>query len=130
VGVHRTHLADEAGHVRWDEDLLDQIWTRCHPVLRRINAELFRWMVGEFFNTPKRGGLRVLTQLTAEFPDLAPRLPELRRQVRQLARSKAYHQSLYSREMVPRTFARFDKHAEFSLLGRTLYGYERNLLQT
>ena len=130
VRVHRTHLADEAGHVRWDEDLLDQIWNRCHPVLRRINAELFRWMVGEFFNTPKRGGLRVVSQLTAEFPELAPRLPQLRTQVRQLARSKTYHQSLYSREMVPRTFARFDEHAEFSLLGRTLYGYERNLLHS
>jgi hypothetical protein len=128
VGVHRTHLADEAGHVGWDEDLLDQIWDRCHPVLRRINAEVFRWMVGEFFNTPKRGGLRVVSQLTVEFPEMAPRLPQLREQVRQLAHSRAYHQSLYSREIVPRTFARFDRYAEFSLLGRTLYGYERNRL--
>jgi P-aminobenzoate N-oxygenase AurF len=130
VSVHRTHLADEAGHVGWDEDLLDQVWDRCHPALRRINAELFRWMVGEFFNTPKRGGLRVATRLTVEFPELAPRLGELRTQVRQLARSGTYHRSLYSREMVPRTFARFDKYAEFSWLGRTLYGYERNTLET
>jgi hypothetical protein len=130
VGVHRTHLADEAGHVRWDEDLLDQIWGGCHPVLRRLNAELFRWMVGEFFNTPKRGGLRVVSQLTVEFPELAPRLSQLRTQVRELAHSRPYHQSLYSREMVPRTFARFDRHAEFSWLGRTLYGYERHTLET
>jgi len=130
VSVHRAHLADEADHVRWDEDLLDQLWDRCHPVLRRINAEFFRWMVGEFFNTPKRGGLHVVSRLIVEFPELAPRLPQLRTQVRQLAHSKTYHQSLYSREMVPRTFARFDKYAEFSLLGRTLYGYERNPLET
>jgi hypothetical protein len=126
VAAHRTHLADEAGHVRWDEDLLDQIWDPCHPVLRRINAELFRWMVGEFFNAPKRGGLQVVSQLTREFPDLTPRLPALRGQVRELARSRTYHQSLYSREMVPRTFARFDQYPEFSFLGRTLYGYERD----
>ena len=127
VAVHRTHLADEVGHVGWDEDLLDQIWDNCHPVLRRVNAELFRWMVGEFFNTPKRGGLQVVSQLTVEFPELAPRFPQLVAQVRQLARSRTYHRSLYSREMVPRTFARFDKYAEFAWLGRTLYGYERKL---
>jgi hypothetical protein len=125
VDVHRVHLADEADHVRWDEELIDHIWNACPPRQRRINAELFRWLVGEFFNTPKRGGVRVVIQLAAEFEDLGPRLPELRRQVLDLARSPAYHRSLYSREIVPRTFARFDKHAEFFRLGRTLYGYDR-----
>jgi len=125
VDVHRVHLADEADHVRWDEELIDHIWDACPPVQRRINAELFRWLVGEFFNTPKRGGIRVLARLAAEFEDLGPRLPELRRQVLGLARSPAYHRSLYSRDIVPRTFARFDRHTEFSRLGRTLYGYDR-----
>ena len=125
VEVHRVHLADEADHVRWDEELLDHIWNACPPLQRRVNAELFRWLVGEFFNTPKRGGLRVVLQLAAEFTDLGPRLPELRQQVLDLAQSPAYHRSLYSRDIVPRTFARFDRHAEFSRLGRTLYGYDR-----
>jgi P-aminobenzoate N-oxygenase AurF len=125
VEVHRVHLADEADHVRWDEELLDHIWDACPPVQRRISAELFRWLVGEFFNTPRRGGLRVLAQLAEEFDELAPRLPELRRQVLDLARSPAYHRSLYSRDIVPRTFARFDRHTEFSRLDRTLYGYDR-----
>jgi P-aminobenzoate N-oxygenase AurF len=129
VDVHRTHLADEAGHVRWDEDLLDQIWTACTPLLRRFNAELFRWMVGEFFNTPRRGGLRVVSHFADEFPELTPRLPELRKQLFDLSRSPQYHRSLYSREMVPRTFARFDKCPEFSLLGRTLHGYDRRHIE-
>ena len=38
-------------------------------ILRRLNAELFRWMVGEFFNTPKRGGLRVVSHLVREVPE-------------------------------------------------------------
>ena len=125
VDVHRIHLADEAGHVRWDEDLLDRIWTACTPLVRRFNAELFRWMVGEFFNTPRRGGLRVVSHFAGKCPELASRLPELRQQVVDLSRSPEYHRSLYSREMVPRTFARFDRCPEFSLLGRTLYGYDR-----
>jgi hypothetical protein len=125
VTVHRTHLKDEVGHVGCDEELLDQLWEHCHPLVRRVNAELFRWMLGEFFNTPKRGGLRVLTQLAAEFPSLRPRASELRRAVLDLARSPAYHRSLYSRGIVPRTFARFDRCPEFSSLSRTLYGYQR-----
>jgi hypothetical protein len=125
VNVHRAHLKDEVGHVGWDEELLDELWEACSPVLRRINAELFRWMVGEFFNTPKRGGLRVVSHFAREFPELTPRLPELRAAVLDLARSPAYHRSLYSREMVPRTFARFDRFPEFCSLSRTLYGYER-----
>jgi hypothetical protein len=129
VDVHRIHLADEAGHVRWDEDLLDRIWTACPPLLRRFNAELFRWMVGEFFNTPRRGGLRVVSHFASEFPELTPRLPELRQQLFALSRSPEYHRSLYSRQIVPRTFARFDKCPEFFLLGRTLYGYDRRHIE-
>jgi hypothetical protein len=130
VDVHRVHLADEADHVRWDEELLDHIWGACPRLQRHLNAELFRWMVGEFFNTPKRGGLRVIDRLVDEFADLRPRRSELRRQVLDLARSPAYHRSLYSRDIVPRTFARFDRHAEFSRLGRTLYGYDRGDIVT
>jgi hypothetical protein len=126
VDAHRTHLRDEVDHVGWDEELLDELWESCGPALRRINAELFRWMVGEFFNTPKRGGLRVVAQLVREFPALAPRLAGLRTAVLDLARSPAYHRSLYSREMVPRTFARFDRFPEFASLNRTLYGYDRS----
>jgi hypothetical protein len=125
VAVHRAHLQDEVGHVGWDEELLDELWERCRPVIRRMNAELFRWMLGEFFNTPKRGGLRVVTQLAQEFPALAPRGAELCRAVLDLGRSPTYHQSLYSRAIVPRTFARFDRFPEFSSLSRTLYGYQR-----
>ena len=125
VGAHRAHMADETGHVGWDEALLDRIWDRCHPLLRKVNAELFRWLVGEFFNTPKRGGVAVLAQLAAEMPALAPRLRTLRTELRGLGASPSYHRSLYSRAMVPRTFARFDRYPEFSSLGRTLYGYDR-----
>jgi hypothetical protein len=127
VDVHRAHLTDEVGHVGWDEALLDELWDACRPGLRRVNAELFRWMMGEFFNTPKRGGMRALAAFASEFHDLAPRVTELRDAVRRLSRSPAYHRSLYSREIVPRTFARFDRYPEFASLGRTLYGYEPKL---
>jgi hypothetical protein len=124
VEAHRAHMKDEVGHVGWDEELLDELWEACSPTLRRANAALFRWMVGEFFNVPKRGGVRVLSVFAGEFSDLQPRLRDLEAAVRDLAESPSYHRSLYSREIVPRTFARFDRCPEFSSLGRTLHGYE------
>jgi hypothetical protein len=116
VAAHRLHLADEVGHVRWDEELIDTLWRRAHPVLRRANAKLFAWLLDEFFGTPKRAQLRVIEELGRELPELRPRLPEMRRQLLALSRDEAYRTSLYSRAIVPRTFARFDATPEFRAL--------------
>jgi len=123
AATHRSHLADEINHARWDEQLLDRLWESSGPALRTINARLFGFMVGEFFNAPKRGGVRVVRQLARECPELRPRLPEMLRQMRALRQCEAYHRSLYSREIVPRTFARLDRAPEFRHLGRHLLGY-------
>ena len=121
VAAHRLHLADEARHVRWDEELLDALWQRARPLLRTVNAKLFAWMMEEFFAAPKRAQLRVIEQLVRERPELRGRLPEMRRQVLALSRDEEYRTSLYSREIVPRTFARFDRTPEFRAL--RLCGY-------
>ncbi len=112
VATHRAHLADEVDHVRWDEELIDELWAGSSPGLRRANAALFRWMLAEFFYTPKRGQVRVLEQLASEYPEV--RLPELRRQLLGLSRDKSYRATLYSRRIVPRVFARFDQWPEFA----------------
>ncbi len=122
VQAHRLHLADEVGHVRWDEELLDALWQRSHPLLRETNARIFAWMMGELFSTPKRAQLRVVDELAREFPELREGLPEMRRQVLALAADDGYRASLYSREIVPRTFARFDATPE--LRGLKLCGYQ------
>ena len=122
VEAHRCHLADEAKHVRWDEELLDALWLRAHPLLRTVNAKLFSWMLREFFGAPKRAQLHVLDELARELPEMRGRLPEMRRQMLALSRDEAYLKTLYSREIVPRTFARFDKCPEFRTL--SLCGYQ------
>lgn len=126
VATHRRHLADEVDHVRWDEELLDVVWKRTPPLLRQINARLFGWMVGEFFNTPRRAGLRMVEQLVREFPELSGFAEEMRQQVLDLREDENYHLTLYSREIVPRTFARFDRWPEFSRLQEVLPGYHAN----
>ena len=44
------------------------------------------------------------------------------REMRELKSNAAYLASLYSREITPRSFARFDAHPEFALLAQTLPG--------
>ena len=119
--VHRTHLRDEMGHIGWDEELLDWLWPQVGPALRSMNVRLLRWMLGEFFLLPKRSGRRVVEQLVKEFPQLDA--SALFREMRELKSNAAYLASLYSREITPRAFARFDAHPEFALLAQTLPGY-------
>jgi hypothetical protein len=123
VAVQRRHLADEIGHVHWDEDLLDWVWPRTGPLLRRFNIQIFRWMIEEYFSTPKRSALRVISALIEEFPDLHPRYAEFCRQLRALGRNPAYRQSLYCSENVPHTFRRFDAWREFQSLTRAMPDY-------
>lgn len=124
ITVHRAHLADEAGHVRWDEELLEVFWARCGRRQRWLNARLFAWMLGAFFNTPRRGQVRVVEELAVEFPELRPRLPQMRAALLALAQNEAYHHTLYSRRIVPKTLARFDECREFAAVSRVLRGYQ------
>lgn len=121
VATHRAHLADEVGHVGWDGELLDWLWPRTGRTIRSVNVRLLAWMIGEFFLLPKRSGVRVVEQLAHEFPQLDS--AALRRALSGLKNNAGYVRSLYSREMTPRTFARFDALPEFASLGRTLPGY-------
>ncbi len=122
VILHRTHLADEVHHVRWDEELLDILWRHAGAWQRKVNAGLFRWMMREFFGTPKRAQVRVLDELARQCPELRNRLPEMRRQLRALAYDRAYPSSLYSRESIPRSFARFDAWPEMRSVAAQLAG--------
>ena len=121
VATHRAHLADEVGHIGWDEELLDWLWPRVGHALRWINARLLNWMIGEFFLLPKRSGRRVVEHLVREFPQFDAEA--VYGGMRELETNSAYLHTLYSRNVTPRTFARFDAHPEFALLARTLPGY-------
>jgi hypothetical protein len=121
VATHRAHLTDEVGHVGWDGELLDWLWPLTGRTIRSANVRLLVWMVGEFFLLPKRSGLRVVAQIAREFPHLDS--AALLRAMSGLKSNGEYLCSLYSREMTPRTFARFDALPEFALIGQTLPGY-------
>lgn len=126
VTVQRRHLADEAGHIEWDEELVDWVWPKIAQWRRQINARLLAWMMGEYFTTPKRSGLRVVAELVRAFPGLKPRWPEMQSQMLGLAHHRAFNLLAYSREVTPKAFARFDQWPEFKPLCRVFPGYEPN----
>jgi hypothetical protein len=123
VAVQRKHVADEVGHVRWDEALLDFVWPKTSFLLRRFNSWVLGWMVEEYFSTPKRSALRVVAALVEEFPDLRPEYPGICRQLCQLGNDSNYRRLLYCPDNVPNTFRRFDAWPEFRSLRRALPGY-------
>lgn len=123
VAAQRRHLADEVGHIQWDEELLDWVWPRMGKAWRKSNAKLFAWMMGEYFTTPKRSGLRVVAELVKEFPALQPLWPEMRSQMLQLSDNEGFNLLCYSRDVTPKAFARFDQCPEFHCLSKVLPGY-------
>jgi hypothetical protein len=123
VAVQRKHLADEIGHVRWDEALLDWVWPKINSPLRRFNVQVFSWMISEYFTTPKRTALRIIAALVKEFPSLQLQHLEFCRQLRALGNDPAYRHSLYCPENVPMTFKRFDAWPEFNSLIKVMPGY-------
>lgn len=118
VAIHRMHLADEVGHIGWDEQILDWLWPALSPAGRALNARLLTWMVREFFHLPKRSAQCVIAQLAREFPQLEA--GALHAAVRRLATDPAYRRTLYSREITPRAFARFEADPQFALLAQAL----------
>jgi hypothetical protein len=120
VAVHRAHLADEIGHVQWDEEILDWLWPETAVLLRRANAGLLRWLIGEFFVTPKRSNMRVIEELSREFPELKPQLEKMRGQLLALHDHPGWNLSLHSKVTVPKTIARLQANPEFVSLHEIL----------
>jgi hypothetical protein len=123
IATQRKHLADEIGHVRWDEALLDWVWPKTGFLLRRFNIRILNWMIAEYFSTPKRSACRVVNALAREFPELTPGYPEICRQLFALGSDASYRSSLYCFENVPKTFRRFDAWPEFNSLAGAMPGY-------
>lgn len=103
VEIQRRHLADEGGHIHWDAELIEWIWPATPLFVRKVNAALLSWLIREFFYLPKRSGWNVIERLIAEFPELAPRMKELRAALRGLATNGTYLRTLYPRSVLLRT---------------------------
>lgn len=127
VAVHAEHLKDEARHLHIDRALIDMLLPSSGAVGRRLNAWLFRAMLGAV-TTPTRAGsgVKVIRQLVKEMPELADREREMIDAVVALKFDAAFQQSLFNRAIMPLTFNLFDQTAELAGLERRLKGYTRH----
>jgi hypothetical protein len=123
VAAQRKHVADEVGHVHWDQALLDWVWPKAGFLCRQINTRILAWMIEEYFSTPKRAALRVLSELVKEFAELRPEIAGFRRELIELGHDENFRKSLYCQENVPNTFRRFNAWPEFQPLKAVMPGY-------
>lgn len=114
VAAQRQHLIDEADHVQWDIQLLNELWPSTPEWLRRLNVRLLDWMVGEFIAVPRRAAVRVVEALGHELPRLTVSLETLKAELRQLARTTEFQQGVFGRDAVPRTWKQASQAPDFS----------------
>jgi predicted metal-dependent hydrolase len=119
----RAHFEDEVRHVQVDWHLIERFHAAQPPSMRRANAFLVRTGIARFLLAPSRSGLRVLSALVAEFPELRALEASLAAELVALDRSPAYQSMMYSRQATPLTFELFDRFPEFHDLSAVLAAY-------
>lgn len=126
VAVHREHMKDEARHLHIDGRMIDACIGSGSRLRKRINAGLFRSMIGGVTRLSRSGsGARVIRQWVKEMPELAAREEEMIGAILALKDSLPFQKSLFNRRIMPMTFAVFDATREFENLGRKVIGYDR-----
>jgi hypothetical protein len=121
--VYRAHLRDEIRHVRIDTCLIEWFYAGRSRLARTIAAGVFRQLLAAVFLAPGRSTARVVAALEREYPELGPTMPEIRRQLRYVAKDPGYQRMMYSRDATPITFALLDRFPEFARLRRVLLEY-------
>ncbi len=104
IGVQRQHLADEAGHVQWDQALIKQFWGETPAWLRRINTHLLNGMLSQYIALPRRAALRVIDALANDLPALSVPPARLKTALRSLAHQADFRSVVFGRDAVPRTW--------------------------
>lgn len=119
-----SHIHDEVRHVQIDRHLIERFYAPRSATIRRITARAFRGIVGSLLLRPLRSTMQVVEVLTSECAELRPLLPRIRRELRALDGSLAYHEMMYSRQTTPVTFRLFDEFEEFHQMRHVLRSYQ------
>jgi len=127
LAAYGAHLPDEARHVQIDRYLIDRYYRGRNALVRHTSASLMKIIVRTLLLTPVHSTVRVVRILAAEYPELAPLVPRMRRELEALNHSREYHEMMYSRSTTPVTFALFDEHPEFHAMREVLLAYEPRL---
>ena len=126
VAVHREHAKDEARHIHIDVHLIKACLASAPAAWRAINARLFMAFMRDMTAPKANGtGARVVRQLVAEFPELAPLQDQLIAGLVALRGDEVFQRSLFNRKLTPLAYSLYDDEPALAALGRTLKSYER-----
>lgn len=114
VAAQRQHLIDEADHVQWDIQLLNEIWPRTPEWLRRLNVRLLDWMVAEFIAVPRRAAVRVVDAWAREVTMPSVSVEKIKSELRDLADTPDFQRGVFGRDAVPRTWKQAANAADFA----------------
>jgi hypothetical protein len=123
AAVYGEHLRDEVRHVQIDCHLIERFHATQSRTARRVTAGVFRYVLSHLFLRPVRSSVRIVDMLASEYRQLEPMVPQMVRELRDLANNDDYQRMMYSRQTTPITFAQFDAHPEFHSMSRVLRAY-------
>ena len=124
LGAYGAHLPDEARHVQIDRFLIERYYAKRNAMVRRTSAWLMKTIVRLLLVTPVHSTAHVVRILATEYPELAPLVPQMLRELEALGCNIEYHEMMYSRDTTPVTFALFDEYPEFHAMREVLLAYE------
>jgi len=127
LAAYGAHLPDEARHVQIDRYLIERYYSGRSAFVRQTSARLMKTIVRTLLLTPVHSTARVVRILAAEYPELAPLVPGMLRELEAVGRNLDYQQMMYSRDTTPVTFALFDQYPELHSMREVLLAYEPSL---
>jgi hypothetical protein len=126
AAIHREHMKDEMRHLQIDGILVDLCLGRSGRSARRLNAALFKWMLGAVTRPTRSGsGIKVIRELVRQMPELSWRQDAMIAEVLALKNDTPFQHSLFNRRAMPLTFGVFDRTPELDDLADSLVGYDR-----
>lgn len=126
LALHREHAKDEARHIHIDVHIVRACVHTLPAWWRALNARLFTAFMRDMTAPRADGtGARVVRELIAEFPRLAPLEGELIGGLVALKDHVDFQSSLFNRQLTPLAFALYDEEPALADLGEVIKGYER-----
>ena len=109
--IHKFHAKDEVRHFQLDHHFVDMFWAPAAGWKKFVNEKIFHKMMYSFTH-PRRTVRHALDRTIAKFPRLAEHRERLLAEVLEVFRNRQWQEAFYSRDVLPQTFALFDRFPE------------------
>jgi hypothetical protein len=125
--VHRFHFLDEVRHYQLDQHLLSWLYDHQPRWKKTLSAFMFRQFMRAYV-AARRSATRIAGQLGREYPQLrAQVVPQMLRELGDVARNPLYHEKNFSPAAQPHTLALLAEYPEHDALWQLLPAAHRGV---